>query len=152
MLKLVSHSDTITRSRVSSTNCTRRCGAISALYFDTPTHLRRYPDRRSCTTTDGDETRRQVLFPWKKPIGNTFSGCFLEKHQRNSNRAYQKRKARSLFPCCFQKKQPQNVFLQWCFPGEQVWAPAVKQQSVFDQNDYEFTDGITIFPRVDETR
>ena len=52
-----SHSDTITRSRVWHTKCTRRCGAISALYFETPTHLRRYPDRRSRTTTDGDETR-----------------------------------------------------------------------------------------------
>jgi hypothetical protein len=40
----------------------------------------------------------QVVFLWKRGIGNMFSSCFLRKHQRNCIRAYQKRKARGLFP------------------------------------------------------
>jgi hypothetical protein len=40
---------------------------------------------------------QQVVFLWKRGIGNMFSSCFLRKHQRNGIRAYQKRKARGLF-------------------------------------------------------
>jgi hypothetical protein len=41
---------------------------------------------------------QQVVFLWKRGIGNMFSSCFLRKHQRNCIQAYQNRKAQGLFP------------------------------------------------------
>jgi hypothetical protein len=76
---------------------------------------------------------QQVVFLWKRGIGNMFSSCFLREHQRNGIRAYQKRKARSLFS---RETLAKHVSLM-LFPWETGLGASSVHQSIHHLWDFE---------------